>query len=116
MNAWGLLGYGIVITLLVILWVVVALYIIRNNRRKAAEAALYGVPMDHTSLYFTEYFPTMIINYDLVTKPQLQEWSKAISGRLDTIDGRITTAGTSRKRMDSRIKILDGRIEKLEKA
>lgn len=116
MDAWALFGYGIVITLIIILWAAIALWIIRSSRRKAAETALEGVPMDHTSLYFEEYFPTMILNFDLVTKPQLQEWNKAIAGRLDTVDDRIKTAGGFRKRMDTRLRTLEGRIDRLEKA
>ena len=116
MSTWELLGYTIVLTLFILLWILLALYIIRNNRREAAAAAMGGVPTDHTSLYFEEYFPSMMKNFDLVTKSRFDEWSGIINVRLGKVDDNITVIQGQRKKVDQRLGKLEGRLDKIEKA
>ena len=116
MSTWELVGYVIVVTLFILFWILLALFVIRNNRRKAAAAAMGVVPMDHTSLYFEEYFPTMMKNFDLVNKSRFDEWSGSIEGRLVKVDENIVTVLGQRKKMDQRMGKLEGRLDKFEQA
>lgn len=116
MTTWELLGIAIVLTLFIMMWVLLALFIIRNNRRKKAAVAMGGIPMDHTSLYFEEYFPTLMRNFDLVTKTRYDEWSSSIEARLGTVDDNIVLVQGQRKKLDARMGKLEGRLDKIEKA
>ena len=114
MSTWEMLGYAIVLTLFIVLWLILALFIIRSNRRKKAAAAMGGVPMDHTSLYFEDYFPTMMKNFDLVTKGRFDEWTASIEGRLAKVDDNINVVQGQRKKVDQRLGKLESRLDKLE--
>ena len=116
MTTWELLGIAIVLSLFILFWVLLVLFFIRNNRRKKAAVAMGGVPVDHTSLYFEEYFPTMMKNFDLVTKSRFDEWSGSIEARLGKVDENITVVQGQRKKLDQRMGKLEGRLDKLEKA
>jgi BMFP domain-containing protein YqiC len=116
MSVGAMLGYAIVVTLVVIFWILLVLFIIRNNRKKAAAQAARGIPADHMSHYFEEYFPSMIKSFDLVTKTRFDEWASAMKTRLARTGETIDNLRTHRKTIDQRVGKLEGRLEKLEKA
>ena len=114
MSTWQMLGYLIILSLIVIAWLIIFLFIVRNSRKKAAMAALEDVPTDHMSLYIDEFFPTMIKNFDIVTKPRFKEWSDLVDGRLVKVSEHISSIKSLRKKIDQRLGKVEGRIEKLE--
>lgn len=116
MTVGEMFGYAVLVTIVVIFWILLALFIIRSNRREAALAAERGVPVDHVSLYFEEYFPTMMRNFDLVTKSRFDEWAASIKDRLAVTGETIKDVQAQRKRLDLRVSKLEGRLDKLEKA
>ena len=114
MSTWQLLGYLIVLSLVVLIWIAIILYVIRSNRRKAAFAAMKDVPTDHMSLYVGEYFPTIMRNFALVSKSRYKEWSDLIEGRLDKVSDHISTVKSYRKKVDDRLTKVESRIDRLE--
>lgn len=114
MTAMEFLGNAIVISIVIIVWLLLIFFIIRSSRRKAAMETLTDMPRDNISLYFNEYFPTIIKNFDLVTKPHFEDWSASVDKRLMTVGEHISIVDTNRKKVDRRVKKLESRVEKLE--
>lgn len=108
-----ILAYGLSILFVVILWVMAILAIIRNLRKNKAMKAL---EIDHVSLYFDDYFPTMIKNFDLVTKSKFDTWSASIGKRLKVVGSNISTVQSFRKNFDPRLKTLEKQVDTLEKS
>jgi len=103
-----------VILLVIVVYLVVKLIRLFRGRRRALEEK-YGYLPSHTELYFEEYFPRMISEYDLVTKPKLERWKKGIQGKLKSIGGEINEIVDYRRNLDSRIDKLEKDVVKLEK-
>ena len=103
-----------VILLVIVLYLVVKLIRLFRGRRRALEEK-YGYLPSHTELYFEEYFPKMISEWDLITKPKLERWKKGILGKLKSIGGEINEITDYRKNLDFRIDKLEKEVVKLEK-
>jgi hypothetical protein len=111
---------------IIVLWIIVlillgvlvylAVKLIRAIRgRKHALVDKYGHLPSHTELYFEEYFPSLISEWDLITKPKLQRWKKGISGKLKSIGSDIDEVVGYRKDIDKRLDTLEKDVVKLEK-
>jgi len=103
-----------VILLVIVVYLFVKLIRLFRGRRRALEEK-YGYVPGHTELYFEEYFPKMISEWDLVTKPKLERWKKGIQGKLKTLGGEINDIVDHRKSLDSRIDRLEKEVAKIEK-
>jgi len=103
-----------VILLVIVVYLVVKLIRLFRGRRQGLEEK-YGHLPSHTELYFEEYFPKMISEWDLITKPKLERWKKGIQGKLKSIGGEINEIIEYRKSIDSRINMLEKEVVKLEK-
>ncbi|MEA3457398.1 MAG: hypothetical protein U9R21_01825 [Candidatus Thermoplasmatota archaeon] len=108
-----ILGIFVIILLVLLLYVGIKLIRISRGRKKAL-AEKYGYLPDHTELYFEEYFPSLISEWDLITKPKLERWKKGIQGKLKTIGGDIDEILDYRKNLNSRISKLEKEVGKLE--
>ena len=108
-------GTALVTFLIIIVLVIFILFVIRVNRRRVAMAAIDGMPTDHVSLYFGEYFPTIMRDFDLVTKSRFNEWSTSIDERIKAVSDNISTVQSFKKPFNQRVKGLEKRIGKLEK-
>lgn len=111
MSPWEVLAYGIVILVLVIALVLVILAILRYARKRKAMVAL---DMDHVSLYFDEYFPVMVKNFDLLTTSRFNDWAASISKRLKSVGSNVSAVKSFRKSFNPRLEKLEGRVDKLE--
>jgi len=103
-----------VIFLVITIYLIVKLIRLFRGRRHALEEK-YGYLPSHTELYFEKYFPNMISEWDLITKPKLERWKKGISGKLKSIGLEINEITDHRKDLDSRINKLEKEVVKLEK-
>lgn len=103
-----------VILLVIVIYLIVKVIRLVRGRRQALEEK-YGHLPSHTELYFEEYFPKMISEWDLITKPKLERWKKGIQGKLKSIGGEINDIIDYRKSLDSRIDKLEKEVVKLEK-
>ena len=103
-----------VILLVIVVYLVVKVIRLFRGRRHALEEK-YGHLPSHTELYFEEYFPKMISEWDLITKPKLERWKKGIQGKLKSIGIEISEIVDYRKSIDSRISNLEKEVVKLEK-
>ena len=110
----ALLWIIFVVLLVIVVYLVVKLIRLFRGRRRALEEK-YGYVPRHTELYFEEYFPKMISEWDLITKPKLERWKKGIQGKLKSIGGEINEVLDYRKSLDSRIDKLEKEVVKLEK-
>ena len=108
-----ILAYGFSILILVMVWLLAMIAIIRSMRK---EKAMKELEIDHISLYFDEQFPTIIKNFDLVTKSKFDTWSASIGKRLNTVGGNISTIQTFRKGFDPRLETLEKQVDALEKS
>ena len=104
-----------VIILLVVLLYVFVKFILGNRGRRQALTDKYGYLPSHTELYFEKYFPSLISEWDLITKPKLERWKKGIQGKLKTIGGGIDEIIDYRKDLDSRMNNLEKEVGKLER-
>ena len=75
----------------------------------------YGKVPDHTELYFEEYFPTMMKEWDIITKPRLQRWNKKTRQKMTSIDKNLDEIIDYRKGLDKRIDTLENDVSSLEK-
>jgi hypothetical protein len=107
-----ILAYGFSIFFVVMVWLIAILAIIRHIRKNKAMKEL---EIDHISLYFDDYFPTIIKNFDLVTKSKFDTWSASIGKRLKVVGGSISTVQAFRKGFDPRLKSLEKQVDALEK-
>jgi len=102
--------------ILIVILIYLAIKLIRSIRgRKQALVDKYGYLPSHTELYFEEYFPSLISEWDLITIPKLERWKKGIKGKLKSIDGDIDEIYNYRKNIDSRMDKLEKEVGKLEK-
>jgi len=106
-----ILAYGLSILFVVMVWLLVFLVFIRHIRKNKAMKEL---EIDHVSLYFDDYFPTIIKDFDLVKKSKFDNWSKSIGKRLNTVSGNISTIEEFRKNFDPRLKTLEKQVDELE--
>ena len=114
MTAMEVLAYAIVFTVIIVGWALLMFFVMRTNRQRRAKVAMEEVPRDHVSLYFDEYFPSMINNFDLVTKSHYKDWSGSIEERLGNVSKWIKTADTGKKDIDKRLNSLETKVKKLE--
>ena len=106
---------GIFIIILLLLLIYVTIKVIRMIRgRRHALIDEYGHLPNHTELYFEEYFPSLISEWDLVTKPKLERWKQGIQGKLKSIGGDINEIVDYRKDLDTRINKLEKEVGKIE--
>jgi len=106
----------IIAIILVIFLIYIIVSVIRQTRgRRRALIEKYGYLPSHTELYFEEYFPKMISEWDLVTIPKLERWKKGIQGKLKSIGGEINEITDYREDINSRLDILEKEVGKLEK-
>lgn len=104
----GLILLGVLIYLVIKL--------IRTIRgRKHALVDKYGYMPSHTELYFEEYFPSLISEWDIVTKPKIQRWKEGISKKLKSIGNDIEEVVGYRKDIDKRLDKLEKEVVTLEK-
>jgi len=106
---------GIFIIILLLLLIYVAIKVIRMIRgRRQALTEEYGHLPSHTELYFEEYFPSLISEWDIVTKPKLERWKKGMQGKLKSLGGDINEIVDYRKDLDTRINKLEKEVGKIE--
>jgi len=104
------------VLILIIVLIYVLVRVIREIRgRRGALVDKYGYLPSHTELYFEEYFPKLISEWDLVTIPKLERWKKGIQGKLKSIGGEINEITNYRTDIDTRLDNLEKEVGKLEK-
>ena len=113
MDPWMILAYGLSVLLVVVVWILAFLVFIRHLRK---EKAMKELEIDHISMYFDDYFPTIIKNFDLVKKSKFDTWSASIGKRLNTVGDNISTIQTFKKGFDPRLKTLEKQVDALEKS
>ena len=115
MDAGGaILGIFIIILLALLIYLFVKLIRLVRGREHAL-IEKYGRLPSHTDLYFEEYFPTLISEWDLITKPKLERWKQGIQNKLKSIGVNINEISDYREKLDSRIGKLSEEVVKLEK-
>jgi len=111
-DAWGVIGAVVVVGLLAALvWLAFDMY--RERKRRKAYRA---VGTDHIELYFDEHFPTILRNFDVVSKRRFSEWSGEVDGRLGRIDHDLGIVASFRSKFGTQMDALENRLDKLEKA
>lgn len=109
-----ILWFFTIILLLVLVFVFVKF--IRGIRgRRHALVDRYGYLPSHTELYFEKHFPTLISEWDLITKSKLEQWKKGIQGKLKSVGSGIDEIIDYRKNLDSRMDKLEKEIGTLER-
>lgn len=108
-----ILAYGLTVLFVVVVWILSFLAILRHLRK---EKAMKELEIDHISLYFDDYFPTIIKDFDLVTKSKFDTWSASIGKRLNTVGDNISTIQTFRKGFEPRLNTLEKQVDALEKS
>jgi len=103
-----------VILLVILIYLIIKVIRLVRGRRRALEDK-YGYLPSHTELYFEEYFPKIISEWDLVTKPKLEHWKKGVQVKLKSVSGEINDIMDYKKSIDSRIEKLEKEVYKLEK-
>jgi len=64
-----------------------ALVYVRNIvSRRGKLKQKYGYVPEHIELYFEEYFPTMIKEWDLVVRSRLGHWMDGVKQKMTVID------------------------------
>lgn len=111
-DVWEVIGALVVVGLLAALFLV-ALDLYRERKRRKAYRAL---GTDHIELYFDEHLPTILRNFDVVTRRRFGEWSREVDGRLGRIDHDLGLVSNFRGKFGTRMDDLEGRLGKLEKA
>lgn len=86
----------------------------RYSRREKLRKK-YGRVPDHTELYFEEYFPTIMKEWDIVTQPRLQRWNKKTRQKMSTIDKDLDKIMKYRADLDGRMDSLEKDVDSLEK-
>ena len=106
----------IFVLILFIVLIYVIIKVVREIRgRRRALTEKYGHFPSHTELYFEEYFPKLISEWDLVTIPKLERWKRGIQGKLKSIGGEISEITNYRENIDTRLDKLEKEVGKLEK-
>ncbi len=103
-----------VILLVIFIYLIVKVIRLVRGRRHALEVK-YGYMPSHSELYFEEFFPKIISEWDLITKPKLEHWKKGIQNKLKLIGGELNEIIDYRKSIDSRIDKLEKEVIRIEK-
>lgn len=111
-DVWEVIGVLVVIGLLVALLLLAVDFYRERKRRKAYKA----LGTDHIELYFDENFPSIVRNFDVVSRRRFGEWAREVDGRLGRIDHDLGVVTSFRTRFGDRMTDVEGRIDKLEKA
>lgn len=107
---------GILIAVFVVALIYVIIITVRDEySRREKLRKKYGRVPDHTELYFEEYFPTVMKEWDIVTKPRLKRWNKSIRQKMSSIDKALDEITGYRKGLDGRIDALEKDVDSLEK-
>ena len=83
--------------------IIIGVYLVlRITRRRRISVSIFPT-RSHVDLYFEERFPDLIREWDLITRPKLDNWVSSMSTRLDKIGKDISTVKSFRKTLDSRL-------------
>ena len=86
-------------------------YISRRGKLKQK----YGYIPEHIELYFEEYFPTMIKEWDLVVRSRLGQWMDGVRQKMAVIDTDLTHIQQYRNTIDTRLDRLEKDVSMLER-
>jgi len=86
-------------------------YVSRRGKLKQK----YGYIPEHIELYFEEYFPTMIKEWDLVVRSRLGQWMEGVKQKMTVIDADLTHIQRYRNTIDTRLDRLEQDVNMLEK-
>lgn len=86
-------------------------YVSRREKLKQK----YGYVPEHVELYFEEYFPTMIKEWDLVVRSRLGQWMDGIRQKMTVIDADLTHIQQYRNTLDTRLDRLEHDVNALER-
>ncbi len=106
-------GIAFFYVMIVALIIVVVYLVLRITRRRRISVPIFPTK-SHVNLYFEERFPDMIREWDLVTRPKLDNWVSSMSTRLDKVGKGISTVKSFRTTLDSRLDELDRRVKIIE--
>lgn len=81
-----------------------------RRRRQAYEQA----GTSHLDLYFSEHFPNLVQEFDLVTTGRFESWIRGVTARVSQITRDVDLARSSRARLDSRLERLEKRLGEVE--
>jgi archaellum component FlaC len=102
----GTIFFIIIVLLLIIAMIYLVFYTLRKIKEKRTQ---------HVELYFDEHFRDIIKEWDLVPQRNVNDWTKGISKRLDTVGNDINKMMDFKNAFDKRISSLESDLNKLEK-
>lgn len=105
-----IVGAVVLAVLLYVILLVARDFISRRDRLRQK----YGYVPRHVELYFEEYFPTIVREWDLVTKPRLSQWRDGIKQKMTVIDADISHIQTYRNTLDTRLDRLEKDVTSIE--
>jgi hypothetical protein len=113
----ALTAVGIVILAIVasIIIYLVLVYVRDLVSRHGKLKQKYGYVPGHIELYFEEYFPTMIKEWDLVVRSRLGQWMDGVKQKMVVIDADLTHIQQYRNTIDTRLDRLEQDVNTLEK-
>jgi len=106
-------GIAFFFVMIVALIIIGVYLVLRITRRRRIAVPIFPTK-SHVNLYFEEHFPDIIREWDLITRPKLDNWVSSMSTRLDKIGKDISTVKSFRKTLDSRLDKLHERVKTIE--
>lgn len=106
-------GIAFFFVMIVALIIVVVYLVLRITQRRRISVPIFPT-RSHVNLYFEEHFPDLIREWDLITRPKLDNWVSSMSTRLDKVGNDISTVKSFRGILDSRLDKLDERVKTIE--
>jgi len=104
---------GAVVAAVIIYLVLVLVRDMVSRRGKLRQK--YGYVPGHVELYFEEYFPTMIKEWDLVVRSRLGHWMEGAKQKMSVIDADLAHIQAYRNSLDTRLDRLEHDVSALEK-